>query len=571
MRMLSERLRFLAITVGLCIVVAAPQGAPSPPPPPPLVADAELEALPPVVASFGDLGGEPYTVSYDSRSLLVGGKRVLLLGGSFHYPRAPHQEWRGIMRAMKRNGLNHLQMYTFWNVHEQTRGVYDFADASRANLTRLLSTAAEEGLFVNVRLGPYVCAEWNFGGLPVWLRNLPGVVFRDDNAVWKSEMATWMRRVTKEIEPFLARNGGPVMMVQIENEYNPGWFGAWEPTKYIAWAGALVKNLSLGVPTMMCNGMTADGALNAYNGNDGSDYAASHAVEYPGQPLLWAEDEMGMEGWDSKNTPGPRAVDVAHSIARWVALGAAHHNYYMYFGGNHVARWAGLAITNAYADGAPLHSDGLPNEPLHSHVARLHKLLAEHATTILAAPMQQRRPLQRGADSPALVQAPTTARLGTIACDAGDTAQQFSLPGGGGGGPLRATVDGRGVCVTAATSTAGRQSLGVPIGTCDSSNGNQTFAFSDAAKGQGTLCTAGGLCLCSTDPLGAKGALGIPSSEQTVAVMNASTARSTPGCQCTFTKKGGEIFRVGIFLDVVSSSTRTPRWGVRAGGRTKAN
>ena len=107
-------------------------------------------------------------------------------------------------------------LFAVWNLHEQTRGTYDFSDASRANITRLLATAAEVGLFVNVRLGPFVCAEWNFGGLPVWLRDLPGVIFRDNNPVWKREMATWMRRITQEIEPWLARHGGPVMMIQMD-------------------------------------------------------------------------------------------------------------------------------------------------------------------------------------------------------------------------------------------------------------------------------------------------------------------------------------------------------------------
>ena len=280
-----------------------------------------------IVRSFDDLRGRPYNVSYDNRSMLMDGRRVLLLGGSFHYPRAPPEEWRGIMQTMKDDGLNHLQMYTFWNLHEQRRGVYDFSDDSRANITRLLATAAEVGLFVNVRIGPYTCAEWNFGGLPVWLRDLPGVVFRDNNAVWKREMATWLRRLVQEIEPFLARNGGPVMMSQIENEYNSGWFGAWEPVEYIGWTGRLAKNLSLDVPWMMCNGLSARGTLNAYNGNDGSDYAAAHAVGYPGQPLLWSEDEMGVGGWGEGNSAGPTAEAVTHSLARWIALGAAHHNY----------------------------------------------------------------------------------------------------------------------------------------------------------------------------------------------------------------------------------------------------
>jgi hypothetical protein len=496
-----------------------------------------------IVRSFDDVRGQPYNVSYDDRSLRVDNMRVLLLGGSFHYPRAPPEEWRGIMQAMKDDGLNHLQMYTFWNLHEQKRGVYDFSDASRANITRLLATAAEVGLFVNVRLGPYVCAEWNFGGLPVWLRDLPGVVFRDNNRIWKREMATWVRRVTAEIEPFLARTGGPVMLVQIENEYNAGWFGSWEPVAYIDWAGELAKNLSLGVPTMMCNGLSAPGTLNAYNGDDGSAYAASHAVEYPGQPLLWAEDEMGAAGWGQALLPGRKAADVAHGIARWVALGAAHHNYYMYFGGNHVKRWAGMAIANAYADAAPMHSDRLPNEPLHSHVSRLHHLLAEHAATLLGSPMQQRSSFQRGtaADEPELVPTTTTARLGTIACDASDLAQQFTLRAGG--DTLRARVDDLEVCV-AAVVTRGHASAaaGLPIGACNSSNSSQIFRFSDDAKGQGTLCSASGMCLCATDPLGAEGAIGIAASEQSIGLMNTSTTQSL-GESCKWMKSvtGGLI------------------------------
>ena len=66
-----------------------------------------------IVRSFDELRDQPYTVSYDNRSLLLDNKRVLLLGGSFHYPRAPPEEWRSIMQAMKDDGLNHLQMYVF--------------------------------------------------------------------------------------------------------------------------------------------------------------------------------------------------------------------------------------------------------------------------------------------------------------------------------------------------------------------------------------------------------------------------------------------------------------------------
>ena len=309
---------------------------------------------------------------------------------------------------------------------------------------------------------------------------------------------------------------------------------------YIDWAGELAKNLSLDVPTMMCNGLSAPGTLDAYNGDDGSTFAASHAVESPGQPLLWAEDEMGAAGWGQALLPGRKAAETAHGIARWFALGAAHHNYYMYFGGNHVKRWAAMAIANAYADEAPMHSDRLPNEPLHSHVSRLHHLLAEHAATLLGSPMQQRASFQRGtaADEPELVPATTTARLGTIVCDASDPAQQFTLLAGG--DTLRVHVDNLEVCVAAVVHRS--SPAGPPIGACDSLNSSQVFRFSDDVKGQGTLCSASGMCLCATDPERATGAIGIPASEQSIGVVNTSTAQSLgESCKWMRSLTGGRI------------------------------
>ena len=172
-------------------------------------------------------------------------------------------------------------------------------------------------------------------------------------------------------------------------------------------------------------------------------------------------------------------------------------------------------MANPYADMAPMHSDRLPNEPLHSHVARLHKLLATHAPTLLASPAQQRSSLQRGraADEHELVPVTTTGRLGTIACDASDAAQQFTLRAGG--DTLRAKVDDLEVCVAAVLS----QAPGPPIGACNRSDSRQIFRFGNDVKGQGTLCTASGLCLCATDPLLREGVIGIAASEQSIGVM----------------------------------------------------
>ena len=110
---------------------------------------------------YDSLKGDPYTVSYDSRSFFIDGKRTLLLGGSIHYPRLSPAQWTDILTKAKNDGLNHAEIYVFWNLHEPT---YDFSGnhtytlEGRANLTGFLETAKNVGIFINLRIGPYVCA-----------------------------------------------------------------------------------------------------------------------------------------------------------------------------------------------------------------------------------------------------------------------------------------------------------------------------------------------------------------------------------------------------------------------------
>ena len=123
----------------------------------------------PSYPSYADFGGQAYNVSYDKRALTLNGEGALFLSGAVHPPRGTPDDWQGWFASAKANGLNMLQVYVFWNVHEPTydfsgNHVYDYS--GRANLTLFLQTAMEVGIFVNLRIGPYVCAEWSFGGLP---------------------------------------------------------------------------------------------------------------------------------------------------------------------------------------------------------------------------------------------------------------------------------------------------------------------------------------------------------------------------------------------------------------------
>ena len=338
---------------------------------------------------YHDVVGSGYTVTYDERSFLINNKRTTILSGSVHYPRSTPGMWDHIFEEMINDGLNAVEIYVFWNIHEFKRGQeYDFTGP--ANLPLFIEKAAKAGLFVNLRIGPYVCAEWNYGGLPVWLNSIPGMSLRSDSPVWEKEMERFVTDITKITEKYLARNGGPIILAQIENEYH--WT---QYMDYINWCGELTAKLDLDIPWVMCNGLSANNTINTCNGNDCQRYAQNHARKFPGQPLAWTENEGWFQQWSlSYSSWADRTPeDMAYVILAWFARGGAHHNYYMWYGGNHMGRWAASGITNKYADGVNLHSDMLPNEPKRTHLTRLHNLISHNSAILLGSKIQADNPI----------------------------------------------------------------------------------------------------------------------------------------------------------------------------------
>ena len=127
-------------------------------------------------------------ITHDRRAIRIDGSRRLLLSGSIHYPRSTPDMWPAMMDRSLQAGINTLDTYVFWNLHERRRGVLDFS--GRLNLPAYLELAwPGHGLRVILRMGPYICAETNYGGFPPWLRDVPGMRMRTYN------------------EPFLARDG----------------------------------------------------------------------------------------------------------------------------------------------------------------------------------------------------------------------------------------------------------------------------------------------------------------------------------------------------------------------------
>ena len=145
------------------------------------------------------------------------GKIVSILSGEMHYSRIPHQYWRHRLQMMKGMGLNTVATYVFWNYHETEPGKWDFSGDK--DLAEYIKIAGEEGMMVILRPGPYVCAEWEYGGYPWWLQNVPGMEVRRDNEVFLAHTKAYINRLYEEVGDLQCTKGGPIIMIQCENEF----------------------------------------------------------------------------------------------------------------------------------------------------------------------------------------------------------------------------------------------------------------------------------------------------------------------------------------------------------------
>ena len=213
------------------------------------------------------------------------------------------------------------------------------------------------------------------------------MIVRSNSTVWEKEMSHFFKDIVDLAKPYLADNGGPIILSQVENEFR------FHDPKYVDWCGKLVTEVNVGIPFFMCNGYSANNTLNSLNGNDGAPYAGSQLTKYPKQPLSWTENEGWFQEWEVKpfstTYDNRTATEMAFVIAKWFARGAAHHNYYMYYGGNNYGRYAaGSCITNMYAAGTNILFDGHFNEPKKSHLQRLHETIAKYSDDLLKYPPQ---------------------------------------------------------------------------------------------------------------------------------------------------------------------------------------
>ena len=155
-------------------------------------------------------------LSYDNKNFLMDGKPFQIISGAVHYFRTVPQYWRDRLEKLKACGFNTVETYTCWNLHERREGQFDFSGI--LDIEQFIKTAEELGLYVIIRPGPYICAEWEFGGLPSWLLRYD-MALRCDNEAYLSKVTPYYKELFSRIRPHLCTNGGGVIAVQVENEY----------------------------------------------------------------------------------------------------------------------------------------------------------------------------------------------------------------------------------------------------------------------------------------------------------------------------------------------------------------
>ncbi|MFA3877831.1 glycoside hydrolase family 35 protein [Streptomyces sp. MMCC 100] len=339
-------------------------------------------------------------LTYPDGRLLRDGRPHRILAGSLHYFRVHPDQWADRLERLAAMGLNTVDTYVAWNFHERVRGRARFD--GRHDVERFVRLAHDTGLDVIVRPGPYICAEWDNGGLPAWLTGTPGMRARSSHQPFLDEVARWFDDLVPRLAALQAAHGGPVAAVQIENEY--GSYG--DDHAYVRWVrDALVERgitellyTADGPTELMQDGGTVPGHLAAATfGSRAAQAAGLLRARRPGEPFVCAEFWNGwFDHWGEQHHI--RSVESAAGTLGDIMDADGSVSVYMAHGGTNFGLWAG-----ANHDGATLQPTVTSYDsdaPIAEHGALTPKFFALrdrlHAATGAMAP----RPLP--ADPPLL-------------------------------------------------------------------------------------------------------------------------------------------------------------------------
>jgi len=301
------------------------------------------------------------------KDFLLDGKPIQIRCGEMHFARVPREYWKHRLQAIKAMGLNTVCAYLFWNYHEWREGKYDWS--GQRDAAEFCRMAQQEGLWVILRPGPYACAEWEMGGLPWWLLKHEGDSFlrtRDDAFVQPARR--WLREVGRALGDMQITRGGPILMVQVENEY--GFFG--EDLSYMRVMRQALLDARFEVPLFQCNPTNAVAKSHIPElfsvANFGSDPQAGFKVLATVQqgPLMCGEYYSGwFDTWGAPHRRGGASKAVADIAAMLKANGS--FSLYMAHGGTTFGLWGGCdrpfrPDTSSYDYDAPISEAGWMGE-----------------------------------------------------------------------------------------------------------------------------------------------------------------------------------------------------------------
>ncbi|WP_439698305.1 beta-galactosidase [Mucilaginibacter sp. AW1-7] len=305
---------------------------------------------------------EPFKIG--TESFILNGKPFVIRCGEMHYARIPRAYWRHRLKMAKAVGLNAVCAYLFWNFQETESGKFTWE--GQADAAEFCKIAQEEGLYVLLRPGPYSCAEWEFGGLPWWLLKKKDIQLRTQDAYYMQRCRQYLKEVGRVLSPLQITKGGPILMVQVENEY--GSYGT--DKEYILKIRDYLKEAGFTVPLFTCDGTVQLKndvqrdifAVVNFGNNPEAGFKALRQVQ-PTGPLMCGEYYPGwFDSWGAPHHTGSN--DHLIKEIGWMLDHKASFSIYMIHGGTSFGLWAGANCqpyapeTSSYDYDAPISENG---------------------------------------------------------------------------------------------------------------------------------------------------------------------------------------------------------------------
>jgi hypothetical protein len=297
-----------------------------------------------LLASAACLGAaERHTFALAGDDFLLDGKPFQIISGEMHPARIPDAYWRQRIRMAKAMGCNTVAVYVFWNYHETAEGRFDFTTGNH-DIARFMRICQEEGLWVLLRPGPYVCAEWDFGGLPPYLLRIPDLKVRCLDTRYMAAAERYIRALARVVKPLQASEGGPILMVQIENEY--GSYG--NDRNYLERLRQVWQEAGIHMPfytadgattTMLEAGTLPGAAVGLDPGTSNAQFDLARRMN-PGVPVFASEI---YPGWLTHWGEQWQRPDIGPVLKQLQTLLDNHRsfNLYLVHGGTNFGFWAG--------------------------------------------------------------------------------------------------------------------------------------------------------------------------------------------------------------------------------------